>query len=536
MIRPLKTRGYEVNVLKSHLKTTVLTLTRKGNSQREIHRRTGVALKTIRQHVRAALSGASDSNSPMATGSAAVAAETPPPRPPAFELAMTSPAMPKHAKSACEPHRQWIEAQVRLGRNAMAIYQELVDERGFTQAYNSVKRFCRGLRVKEPQQFDRLEFAAGEECQVDYGEGAPTRHPSNGKYRKPRLFVMTLRYSRRAFRKVVWKSSSQVWAQLHEEAWRYFGGCTENVVLDNLKEGVITPDIYEPEINRVYAAMLAHYDVVADPARIEDPNRKGTVECGIQHTQSTALKGKKFESLEAQNQFLMHWEGKWAASRIHGRAKRQVEAMFQEEKPFLKALPLERFRYFKEETRTVQDDTTIQVNDSWYAARPARIGSVVIVRIYEQEVEIRDLKTLALLRRHPLAYKKGEVWLPESERVFNPSRQTRQILKRAGDIGAHTQALCQRLFDKRGREAQKTMWGIVGLVPRYPASLIEQAVTIAVARHVSSVKALRAIAEQLLKKALERLAEPSPGPLTQQHELIREPSEYSTFFNQRVQR
>jgi hypothetical protein len=50
---------------------------------------------------------------------------------------------------------------VRLGRNAMAIYQELVDTRGFTFAYNSVKRFCRGLRQREPEQFDRLEFLPG---------------------------------------------------------------------------------------------------------------------------------------------------------------------------------------------------------------------------------------------------------------------------------------------------------------------------------------------------------------------------------------
>jgi hypothetical protein len=59
--------------------------------------------------------------------------------------------------------------------------------RGFTFAYNSVKRFCRGLRQREPEQLDRLEFLRGEESQVDYGEGALTLHPKSGKYRKPRL-------------------------------------------------------------------------------------------------------------------------------------------------------------------------------------------------------------------------------------------------------------------------------------------------------------------------------------------------------------
>lgn len=532
-------KGYEVNVLKPHLKSTVITLAQQGVSQHEIHRKTGIDRKTIRHHVRAmlaaALEGDPNSSTPATGSMVQPELQIPPPRPPAFAAAI-APRTPKIARSACEPHREWIEAQVRVGRNAMSIYQELVDERGFSQRYNSVKRFCRGLRQCEPEQFDRLEFSPGEEAQVDYGEGAATRHPRTGKYRKPRLFVMTLRYSRRSFRQVVWKSSSQTWARLHEQAFRYFCGSTAYVVLDNLKEGVITPDIYEPAINRVYAAMLAHYHCVADPTRVRDPDRKGTVENAIQHTQSTALKGKKFESLEAQNEYLMHWEQKWAAARIHGRAKRQVEAMFQEEKPFLKPLPLEAFRYFKEETRTVQDDSTVQVNDSWYAARPARIGSHIIVRIFEDDLEIREPSSLALIRRHPLAYKKGEVLLPENERIFNPSRQTRQILQRAADIGPNANALCQQLFDKRGREAQKSMWGIVGLVPRFPASIIEQAATIAIARQVCSSKAVRAIAEDLLAQALARLAAEPPAPLTQQHELIREPTEYAQFFQQRTER
>ena len=388
----------------------------------------------------------------------------------------------------------------------------------------------------------QLEFLPGEEAQVDYGEGALTLYPTSSRYRRPRLFVMTLRYSRRSFRRVVWKSSSEVWARLHEEAFRYFGGCPQYVVLDNLKEGVIKPDIFEPELNRVYAAMLAHYGVVADPARIRDPNRKGTVESAIQHTQATALKGRRFESIEAQNAYLAHWEENWAAKRIHGRAKRQVEEMFQEERRHLRALPIEGFRYFTEGSRTVLDDTTVQVDGAWYAARPAPIGSVVLVRLYAHEIEIRDLKTLALIRRHSRATHKGEVNLPDAERVFNPSRQTRQILARAEAIGAKTQELCHQLFERRGREGQKSMWGIVGLASRYPAWLLEQACATALARQTASYQAVRAIADQLFAQVMTRLDGrqfelplDSPTPLlTQEHELIRDVTEYAAFFKRSV--
>ena len=533
-----------MNVLKPHLKSSVLTLVERAVSQHEISRKTGVDRKTIRKLAHAvglALAGG-ESNSPApATGSESLPGQIPPPRPPAGEAGGATvyrPKLPAHARSACEAHREWIEAQVHLGRNATAIYQELVDRFGFARRYNSVKRFCRALRRREPEQFDRLEFLPGEEAQVDYGEGAPTLHPS-GRYRKPRLFVMTLRYSRRSYRQVVWKSSSEVWARLHEQAFRYFGGCPQYVVLDNLREGVITPDIYEPQLNRLYGAMLAHYGVVADPARVRDPNRKGTVESAIGHTQATALKGKRFESIEEQNAYLLHWEEKWAALRIHGRAKRQVEEMFQEERAQLKALPLEGMRYFEEGTRTVGDDTTIQVGNAWYAARPAPIGSEVLVRRYEHELEIRDLRTLELIRRHTLAARKGEVKLPDAERVFNPSRQTQQILARAERLGPKTDELCRALFARRGREAQKSMWGIVGLGARYPASILEQAAAAALARHLLSYKAVRALADQLLNAAITRLDAQQPelalldgaSPLTQQHELIRPSTEYAEFFN-----
>ena len=532
-----------MNVLKPHQKNTVATLLQNNVSQHEICRKTGIDRKTIRklgQAVAASLAGA-EANSPMATGAQGLAGQIPPPWPPAGGAGASPIALAEQARSACEPHRAWIEAQVRLGRNATAIYQELVDRFGFESRYNSVKRFCRGLRKQAPEQFDRLEFLPGEEAQVDYGEGAPTLHPS-GRYRRPRLFVMTLRYSRRSYRQVVWKSSSEVWARLHEQAFRYFGGCCQYVVLDNLKEGVISPDLYEPQLNRLYGAMLAHYGVVADPARVRDPNRKGAVENAIQHTQATALTGRRFESIEAQNAYLAHWEEKWAAQRIHGRAKRQVEEMFQEERGHLRALPIEGFRYFEEGTRTVQDDTTVQVDGAWYAARPAPIGAQVLVRLYAHEIEIRDLHTLALIRRHARATRKGEVKLPDAERVFNPSRQTHQILKRAEQIGPQTHALCRALFESRGREAQKRMWGIVGLSPRYPACIIEQAAATALARHIHSYQAVRAIAEQLLAQAIARLdgcqpelpLGPPGSPLTQQHELIRDPAEYAEFFKRSV--
>ncbi len=505
-----------MNVLKPHLRITVETLLKSGTGQHEIARRTGVDRKTIRSY-------AARANSPgVATGSEGESGQIPPGWPPAIERPPPA-TRPAASTSACEPHRAWIEAQVTLGRNAVSIYQDLVEGHGFSHRYNSVKRFVATLKARTPERFDVLEFLPGEEAQVDYGQGAPTLHHT-GKYKRPYLFVMTLKYSGKSFRKVVWKTDQQIWAQLHEEAWRALGGCTQYVVLDNLKEGVIRPDLYAPELNPVYGAMLAHYGVVADACRVRDPNRKGTVESAIQHTQASALKGRKFESIEAQNVWLAHWEERWASLRIHGRKKRQVLEMFGEEKPHLRALPLEGFRAFRQVVRTVDDAGLVQVEAAYYAALPAALHSEVTVRIFDRAIEILDAAG-GVLRRHEKSARKGRFVMEDADRIFNPSRETARVLAKVERIGPHTAALARELFARLGRPGQRAIYGLSSLTRTYACADIEAVCARLLAAQCFSYAAL--------KRALERHAANAPvvlPALTQCGPQIRALTEYQSFW------
>ena len=169
---------------------------------------------------------------------------------------------------------------------------------------------------------------------------------------------------------VYWRSDPvRVWAELHEKAFRRLGGAPRVVVLDNLREGVLSPDFYDPAVNPLYRDVLAHYGVTALPCKVRDPDRKGKVESGVAHAQKTPLKGKKFESLEEAQAYLDHWEQNWADKRIHGRTKRQVAAMFAEEKPFLQTLPVEPFRYYQYGKRTVHIDGCVEVDAAYYFSR-----------------------------------------------------------------------------------------------------------------------------------------------------------------------
>ena len=89
------------------------------------------------------------------------------------------------------------------------------------------------------------------------------RDAASGKYKRSRLFVLTLGYSRKSVRLLVFRSSAQIWAELHEKAFRRLGGVTQTVVLDNLREGVLSPDIYDPTLNPLYRDVLKHYGAAA---------------------------------------------------------------------------------------------------------------------------------------------------------------------------------------------------------------------------------------------------------------------------------
>ena len=291
------------NVLNEQTKQQVIALGRLGWSLRRIQETTGVRRETASGYLREAgiavrppglwgrgpakevadpppaTNNRAGADSPLAKPAIAVTTD--------FGVASAEQtAGPPTSASASAVHRDAIEVGLSRGRNAMAIWQDLVDTRGFTGGYQSVKRFVRKLAGGSSKAACAvIETAVGEEAQVDYGTGPMVRDPHSGKYRRTRLFVLTLGYSRKSVRLLLFHSSTQTWAELHEKAFRRLGGCTRVVVLDNLREGVLKPDIYDPTINPVYADMLKHYGVVAMPCRVRDPDRKGKVESGVGHAQ-----------------------------------------------------------------------------------------------------------------------------------------------------------------------------------------------------------------------------------------------------------
>lgn len=507
------------NVLNREKQQQILALGRLGWSLRQIEEATGVRRETASRYLKAAAVavrrpgcwGHPDRNAAIEviTGSA------PPPRPGRSPTA-----------SACEPHREWIEDAVRDSRDAMSIWQDLVEDREFAHGYQSVRRFVVKLRGESiPEAHPIIQTAPGEEGQVDYGDGPMVRHPETGKYRRMRLFVFTLGYSRKSVRLLTFRSSSQIWAELHERAFRRLGGAVRVAVLDNLKEGVLKPDVYDPTLNPVYRDMLSHYGVTALPCRVRDPNRKGKVESGVKHAQRK-LRGLRFESPEEAQTYLDRWETNWADTRIHGTTKRQVAAMFAEEKPHLLPLPVEPFRYYQFGNRTVHLDGSVEVDGAYYHLPPGHIGRRLSVQWDGLHVRILDPKTGELLREH-VRQKKGYHRMREEDRPAKTPESTVRLLSRAGTAGESIGIVCQAIHHEGGEVGVRRILGVLSLVKKYGPGPVEQACQMALEVQLPTY--------QFVRRYVERQQAQLPLALTQVDPLIRRLTEYRDLIDRRCE-
>src|SRR2546422_1122050 len=511
------------NVLDDHKQQEIRALGRLGWTLSRIQEATGVRRETIGGYLKAAGipvrgRGRPSESKPKPAISGEVSTDSEESKPATrVEVSTDSAPVPRPSRapsaSACEPYRELIAEALGRGRNAMAIWQDLVDDHGFVARYASVRRFVVTLRgASSPEARVVITTAPGEEGQVDYGDGPMVRHPQTGKYRRTRLFVLTLGYSRKAVRLLVWHSSTQVWAELHERAFRRLGGTVRVIVLDNLKEGVLTPDIYDPALNPLYHDVLAHYGVVALPCRVGDPDRKGKVEAGVGHAQKTPLCGLRFETLEEAQAYLDRWETRWADTRIHGTTKRQVAVMFAEEQPALGPLPLEPFRYYRFGVRTVHLDGCVEVEAAYYRAPPGWIGRRVDVQWNDLFVRLLDPKTGQLLREHVRA-PRGWHRIEDADRPRRTPPKTVALLEAAMRIGPSVSTICDHIHRHDGEAGVRRILGVLALAKKHGPAVVEDAAKAALDLGVPTYRFLR--------RYLERRP-PVPLTLRQVDPLIRQ--------------
>jgi hypothetical protein len=151
-------------------------------------------------------------------------------------------------------------------------------------SYSSFKRFVNSHShiLANREVTCRIETPPGEQLQVDYAKVGMLKNPKTGKKRGVYAFIGSLSHSRHKYVEFVYKQDQRSFAESHVKMFSFFGGVPLTIVIDNLKSGVIKPDIYNPILNRSYSEVAEYYNTFIDPARVARPKDKPKVERDVQ--------------------------------------------------------------------------------------------------------------------------------------------------------------------------------------------------------------------------------------------------------------
>ena len=177
----------------------------------------------------------------------------------------------------------------RPGVTMMILWEEYREAHPDGYGYS---RFCDLLRGFERRLTPvmRQHHVAGEKAFVDYsGKRIGIADPETGEIREAEIFVGVLGASNLTYAEATWTQNLSDWTGAHVRMFRFFGGAPRLLVPDNLKSGVNKASFYDPEINRTYGAMAAHYGVGVLPARPYKPRDKAKVEAGVRFAQTYIL-------------------------------------------------------------------------------------------------------------------------------------------------------------------------------------------------------------------------------------------------------
>ena len=359
----------------------LLRLHHDGVSAREIGRRLGVARSTIQDNLkRAAAAGLAW---PLADDVTDEALET--------RLFGRAGVTQGHRRRV-EPNWAALARELKRPGVTMSIlweeYREIHSE-GY-----GYSRFCDLLRGFERRLTPvmRQHHVAGEKAFVDYsGKRIGIADPTTGEIHEAEIFVGVLGASNLTYAEATWTQTLPDWTGAHVRMFRFFGGAPKLLVPDNLKSGVNKASFYDPEINRTYGAMAAHYSVGVLPARPGKPRDKAKVEAGVRFAQTYILgrlRGLTFFSLAECNEAIA-----LVMNRMNDRPMRNLglsrRELFEKiERDALIALPADDWEFAEWRRARVNLDYHIEVHDFLYSVPHPLIRAEVDVRITARTVEI----------------------------------------------------------------------------------------------------------------------------------------------------
>ena len=297
---------------------------------------------------------------------------------------------PREAGSSAartDPDWSHIHAEMkRRGVTLALLWQEYRGEHAEGYAYSwFCERYSDWRKRITPTM--RQTHLAGEKLFVDWaGDAIAVFDPITGAEHGARIFVAALGASNYTYAEARWTETLPDWIGAHVNALSAIGGVPKAVVCDNLKAGITKPSRYEPGINRSYQDLADHYGFVVLPTRVRKPRDKAKVEVAVLIVERfvlAKLRNRRFFSLDELNAEVRECVATINANVMNKLAKSRRELLETIDRPALKELPSEPYRYAEWKRCGVAPDYHVEVDHHYYSVPFRLLRETVEARLTE---------------------------------------------------------------------------------------------------------------------------------------------------------
>ncbi len=387
------------------------------------------------------------------------------------------------------PDCAWIHGELKRHRHVtlQLLWEEYAEQHGATAYRRSA--FCQIYRrwEKRLKRSMRQRHFAGEKLFVDYAGRTVPIYGSRGEESfRAHVFVSAMGASGCAYAEATRSESLPDWLASHVRALEYYGAAPTILVPDNPRVGVTRADRYEPELQRSYGELAAHYRCVVIPARPYRPKDKSRVELTVLlvcRWVLARLRHQRFFSLEELNAAirpLIHELNERAFQRLPGSRRSVFESL---DRPAMRALPTAPYVYSQWKERTVAFDYHVDVDRHYYSVPHALVGHTVWARFTATTVEVffRSQRVATHMR----SYQRGgqttlTEHMPKSHRAhaeWSPKR----LIQWGESIGVNTGAVVEHMLRSKPHPEQgyRACLGLLALAREYGEQRLEAASALA---------------------------------------------------------
>ncbi|MCP4129504.1 MAG: IS21 family transposase [bacterium] len=353
-------------------------------------------------------------------------------------------------------------------------YEIIITRHNLDVSYTTFKRFIKENKIKKkPKSFSlNIELPPGRETQIDYGKVGLLPDAETGKNKTVYAYCGILSHSRFPYIEFTFSQNQQSFTQSTVNMFEFYGGTPEFISIDNLKSGVIKPDLYEPTLNHAFSEMAQYYDVFINPCRVATPTDKGKVERMVPSARELFRKLKKLHpsaNIHELNKLSKQWCRDEYGMREHGTTHQQPLMVFEDyEKDVLQHLPAERFTIPAWKKATVRPDQFFSYDKKIFSLPPKYAGEEVWIRqtgpvlqVFHKHILIREYIFSNKFRN----FEPGD--FPETLREMMDGSYPKYLIKQAQVYGEIPQHLIESVLKPHAYLNARRAQGMLRVMEEY---------------------------------------------------------------------